>query len=288
MPFRSAVNLTSRITVALLAAMSAVSTALAEVEFDCVVQPNRFFSIGSPVTGILSEVFVARGDRVTEGQVLAQLEAKLEAAAVALNELRASDTTSINAQLARLRLAQERMARASELLARGATTQEVFDQATAELEVSSAELERLKVQQSLAGLELDRAQAALARRTIRSPIDGVVAARRLSKGEFVTQEAWIVRLAALDPLFVEAFLPVAYFDQLAVGHVAVVTLRQPAETRLDAEVTVVDSVFDATSNTFGVRLALSNPDGSLPAGQRCRVYLNVEKVNRAPGELGLD
>jgi len=36
-------------------------------------------------------------------------------------------------------------------------------------------------------------------------------------------------------------------------------------------VTVVDKVMDAASGTFGVRLALPNPDLALPAGLKCKI-----------------
>lgn len=275
----------------ILGALVGIGAALpadAQVEFDCVVQPNRIISIGSPVTGILSRVHVTRGDTVMQGQVLAQLEAELETVTVALNAMRAADETSINAQRARLQLAQDRMTRTETLLERGATTNEAFDQARAELDVSRAELERLKVQQELATMDLERANTALERRTIKSPIDGIVAARNLSPGEFVTPEAWIVQLADLDPLHVEVFLPTGYFDQVAVGQIGDVALRQPADAVLEAEVVAVDRVFDATSNTFGVRLALPNPDATLPAGQRCKVSMNVNVLERGSDALNLD
>ncbi len=288
MQCRSVVIRINQLIAGLLALFALNRPAIANVEFDCVVQPSRTLAIGSPVTGILSEVIVERGDRVSRGQVLARLEAELETAIVELNTLRAADDTSIKAQRARLRLAQDRMVRSQKLFERGVTAEEAFDQATAELSVSEAELERLSVQQQLAALELQRAKAALVRRTIKSPIDGIVAARRLSPGEFVTQEAWIVQLADLDPLYVEVFLPTSYYDQLAVGQLAEVALRQPANTRLEAEVIVVDSVFDATSSTFGVRLALPNPEAVLPAGQRCKVSMEIEEVEQETGGLGLD
>ena len=40
---------------------------------------------------------------------------------------------------------------------------------------------------------------------------------------------------------------------------------------LKAKVIVVDRIFDAASGTTGVRLQLANPDGLIPAGQRCVV-----------------
>ena len=45
----------------------------------------------------------------------------------------------------------------------------------------------------------------------------------------------------------------------------------PVGGRYRATVTVVDTLFDASSGTFGVRLSLPNPDLSLPGGLRCKV-----------------
>ena len=47
---------------------------------------------------------------------------------------------------------------------------------------------------------------------------------------------------------------------------------------------VVDSVLDPASGTFGVRLELANADQSIPAGIRCRV--DFAKVRLAPARSG--
>jgi hypothetical protein len=57
--------------------------------------------------------------------------------------------------------------------------------------------------------------------------------------------------------------------------VARVNISEPIAGVHPATVTVVDRVFDAASGTFGVRLDLSNPDGALPAGQRCTVAFDL-------------
>jgi hypothetical protein len=43
-------------------------------------------------------------------------------------------------------------------------------------------------------------------------------------------------------------------------------------------VTVVDQVLDAASGTFGVRLALPNPERQLPAGIRCKVLFEAREA----------
>ena len=50
----------------------------------------------------------------------------------------------------------------------------------------------------IAGLELLRAEAMLDRRTIRSPVDGVVTERFKSAGEYIDDEP-VMRVAQLDP-----------------------------------------------------------------------------------------
>ncbi len=63
--------------------------------FDCVVDPSLTLKLGSPVPGLLDEVEVERGDRVTKGQVVARLESAVERETVALNEAKARSSAEI-------------------------------------------------------------------------------------------------------------------------------------------------------------------------------------------------
>jgi multidrug efflux pump subunit AcrA (membrane-fusion protein) len=125
----------------------------------------------------------------------------------------------------------------------------------------------------LAELKLQRVTALLARRTIRSPITGVVVERLLGPGEFAHDEKPVLKLAQLDPLRVEVFAPVALLGSIRVGQQAEVTPQAPINGTYTARVTVVDRVVDAASGLFGVRLELPNRDHRLPAGLKCRVRL---------------
>jgi multidrug efflux pump subunit AcrA (membrane-fusion protein) len=70
-------------------------------------------------------------------------------------------------------------------------------------------------------------------------------------------------------------VPTAYYGQIRNGSKARVRPEKPIGGTYDATVTVVDRVLDAASGTFGVRLALPNPDLRLPAGIRCKVEFDV-------------
>ena len=123
---------------------------------------------------------------------------------------------------------------------------------------------------SLAKLEHLQALERLKRRTIRSPISGVVIERPMSPGEVVDDEI-ILRLAQIDPLRVEIVLSAESFGSIHPGTKVAVIPEIPGDEVQTASVTIVDRVIDAASGTFGARLELPNPQGSIPSGLHCQV-----------------
>ena len=69
---------------------------------------------------------------------------------------------------------------------------------------------------------------------------------------------------------IEVVLPLAAWGKLKLHSTADV-IPEGLGGRYGAKVTVIDSVFDTASGTFGVRLELPNGEAKVPAGIRCRV-----------------
>ena len=245
-----------------------------EVTLDCVAEPAQRVEIGSPVTGLLAAVTVSRGVEVEKGQILARLDSAVEEANVALATAQANAREALEAQRTRLTLAETGLQRARQLVNSGSVSKSRVEELEATVEIGRRDYETELHRLRLAAIELQRQEALLSRQAIRSPIDGYVLEQKLSAGEFVRQDSPIMTLVQTDPLHVEAYAPVALWERLSLGDSAVVLLDRPEKTRLDATVSVIDPVFDAASGTFGIRLALPNPENRLPAGQRCQVLLN--------------
>jgi len=257
-------------TLAVIAAIAATPLAAEEVEaFDCVMDPSQIVLVSSPTGGVIAETFAGRGDRVKEGQVLARLSSSVEEANVALLEARTESTAALDAQLARRDLIKERYDRSVELLERNIISDDQFAEVSAELVAAESLVRQAELDRTISQQELDRARVILDQRTITSPIDGIIVARNTNAGEFLAQDDYVMSIVGLDPLHIEAFLPIEVYDQVALGGTGIVEPNAPVGGTYEAEVTVVDQVFDAASGTFGVRLALPNPGGALPAGQRC-------------------
>lgn len=211
--------------------------------YDCLMEPAIELALSSPVAGVVESIRVDRGSEVTRGQVLVRLQSTVEKAAVELAN-------------ARLEFGQRKVARTEELFRENFTSEYSVDEAVTEAR--------------LAEVELAQAKTILDQKTLRSPIDGIVVERLAEIGEFVSSSE-ILKLAQLDPLHVEVIVPVDRLDSITTGMMATVYPAQPVGGEYLAEVVTVDQVLDAASGTFGVRLALPNPESMLPAGLRCKV-----------------
>jgi RND family efflux transporter MFP subunit len=244
--------------------------AFAQGGFDCLIEPNAMVAVGFAVDGLVETVTVDRGDLVRAGQVLATLESSVERSAVALAIARSQIESQLKSSRVRLEFGQRRWVRTEELYRKDLVPLKELDEAETQKVLAEIGIVEAAENQRLAELELDRAKAALALRTIRSPFDGVVVERALHPGELVKQGP-VLKLAQLDPLRVEVIVPVAQLGKIGVGMRADVSPEAPVSGVYPAHVKVVDRVVDAASGTFGVRLELPNPDYRLPAGLKCKV-----------------
>lgn len=266
----------------LFAALALAAAVPAQAEeagqgFDCVMNPSLRVNLGSQIPGLLDQVLVKRGDRVHAGQVVARLMSEVEAAQVALDRTRAAGTAEIEARQAQATLARRQLERSQELFQHQVATAQHLDELKAQAEISERELRMAIQAHEVVKLEQLRSEAYLRQREIRSPIDGLVTERVMTAGEYVHQEAVILRLSSIDPLYVETFLPVRLYPLLRAGVAAVVEPTAPAGGAIPARVALVDQMVDAASGTFGVRLEVPNPDGKLPAGSRCKVRFQLDE-----------
>jgi RND family efflux transporter MFP subunit len=242
----------------------------AGADLDCLLEPKVVVSVAPAVEGLIETVVVDRGDFVAAGRVIATLESTVERAAVASARYRAEMEAPLKSNRIRVEYGDRRLTRTEQAYKEGGVPLKDVDEAETAKVLAEIGVLEARENTKLAELELIRATDALALRTIRSPVTGVVVQRFLSRGEY-TDHAPIVKLAQIDPLNVEVIVPVALYGTIAVGRVAEVRPEPPVGGVYQARVVVVDRVVDAASGTFGVRLELPNRDNRLPAGLKCKV-----------------
>ncbi|SDK71911.1 membrane fusion protein, multidrug efflux system [Franzmannia pantelleriensis] len=230
-----------------LAALAAAPVVHAESlgveDVSCLVEPGRLATLSSQLPGVIDEIQVAPGESVSRGDTLFTLKREVEQA-------------SRNLELARAEYAARRLQRNQRMIEQGMLSDSEADELNTDLRVA-------RLQGELAAAQFDQ-------RTSQAPFDGVITQQHAEEGEYIDATP-VLELAQLDPLQIEAVLPLAAYGTVAVGDVYEVALASPVERRISAEVSQVDSIIDASSGTFVIQLRLDNPDGEIPAGINCRL-----------------
>lgn len=240
-------------------------------EFDCLIEPNVVTEVSSPANGVASWVAVESNDIVKKGQVLLTLDSNVEKASVNLARARSKMESDIEAKKSSLAFAKRRLERIDDLYKKKAVSFDQRDEVETEVNTAKAELKLAEENKRIAELELKRAIAQLNKRTIRSPINGVVVKRQVSAGESVEEKS-LFKLAQINPLNVEVIASINHFGKVKKGMNAIVEPESPVGGEYKATVTIVDKVLDAATGTFGFRLEMPNPDHKLPAGLKCKVH----------------
>ncbi|WP_273282362.1 efflux RND transporter periplasmic adaptor subunit [Pseudooceanicola atlanticus] len=258
------------VTLAVL--IGTLSTAAAAQDMvDCVLEPASRVTITSSAEGVIRDLPVRRGDMVDRGDLLLRLDTEVEELQLELARTRAGSDVDVRAQQTRLSLREREFERVKRLSDRNVAATSALEDAEIELALTQLALEQAEFDRQLAGIEVRQAEALLARRSVLSPVSGLVVAVDASAGEYASEQSELMEIIETDPVNVEVFAPGRLFGDIAVGDSYEVTLNPPLEGSFPAEVVVVDRFFDAASGTFGVRLEVENPGGEVPTGARCRI-----------------
>lgn len=253
------------------ATLLSTSITAAAGNLSCRIEPHTVVDVSSPIEGLVGNIFVEKNQEISKGQELAQLESGVEAATVDLRRAQAEMNSDIDAKTLTLNFSQRNLKRIEDLYKSKATSFAQFDEAKTEHALAEQQLQQAKDRKTQAELEFVRAKRLLQRRTITSPINGLVVERYKETGEHIDNEP-LMQLAQLDPLKVEVFAPASLFGKIQLGMTAKVLPQSNSRKRSYlAEVVMVDRVIDAASNTFGIRLSFPNPDYQLPSGLKCMV-----------------
>ncbi|NNJ97977.1 MAG: efflux RND transporter periplasmic adaptor subunit [Gammaproteobacteria bacterium] len=258
-----------------------MAVAVADTAVDCVITPFLTVDVASAAPGVIDKVYVERGDQVEQNQVVAMLDADVEKAAVDIAEARSTMVSEVMLGRVNMDYDKRKQERLSSLHGQNAISTQDKDEAERSAKAAKLKLQHARDLHQLRQLELRKAEEELRQRNVRSPIQGVVVQRFKYSAEYVEDQP-IMRIAQLDPLHIEAIVPMEMFGKIQVGMSADVFPEIVSDEARQAKVTVVDSMGDAASGTFGVRLTMDNPANALPAGIKCHAQFDL---NSKPKQL---
>lgn len=248
-------------------------------QLNCRIEPSTTVALSSPVVGVISEVLVDKNSKVEKGTVVARLESSVETATAELRRVQAELHSDVDAQRLQLDFSQRNLERVLNLYEKKAASFTELDKSKTERAIAAQQLQQAQDRKRQAELEYKRAQADLQKRTIVSPISGIVIERFKQAGEHIDFEP-VLKIAHLDPLKVEVFAPASLYGAIKEGMKATVVPEFGTINKsYTADVILVDQVIDGPSNTFAIRLSIPNPDNKIPSGLKCKVSFQGVSVN---------
>ena len=214
-------------------------------------------------SGYLKKWYTDIGDRVTNGQALAEivtpeLDEQLDQARAELAQNQAA-----------LNLAQITADRWAGLL----KTASVSEQEAAE---KAADLALKKAMVDAARANLKRLADLKNYDVVTAPFDGVISVRNTDIGQLVTADGGreLFHLAQTDPLRVYVRVPQTLSHAVAPGQTAQLSFQELPGRTFTAQVVRIAGAVDAASRTLLVELQVKNPRGEIFAGSYAQVRFN--------------
>lgn len=200
--------------------------------------------VSSSVSGIIDEILVDVGDRVSKGQLLVKMDP--------------TQYTTTKLQYANLGVEMGRMDALKEA---GSISQQIYDQ-------TKTQYEQLKEQ--LALYETNT--------FVRADFAGVISARNFEPGELCAGQP-ILQLTQINKLKAYINVQEAYFPYLKNGMKLTITSDIYPGKEFPATIEMVYPTIDPSSHTFSVKVQVPNASELLRPGMYVTTTISVGKVN---------
>lgn len=238
------------------------------------LNPVTVVNVGVQVSGTVDRIHADFNDRVSEGQLLLEIDPRLFRARLAQSEANLAN------QRAQAALAEANRKRAEQLLAKDYISRQDYEQT-----VAAAQSTRAQVEAAAAAVAQDRANLTFS--VVRSPVEGVIISRQVDTGQTVAasfQTPTLFTIARdLTKMQIEAAVAESDIGRVRVGQPVTFTVDAYGQQRFSGTVAQIRLNPSTQQNvvTFTVIIAVDNPDGKLLPGMTATASFKVRDLTNA-------
>src|ERR1700758_1488935 len=230
------------------ATTAATSEWLPKIEAVGSLRAVRGADLSLELSGVVESISFNSGDDVAEGAPLLKLHTE-------------DDVARLQSLQAMAELAEITLDRAQRLLKTQAAAQATVDSDAANLKNAKAQV----VQQ----------QAVIDKKILRAPFAGHLGIRAVDLGQYLGAGTPIVTLQALDPIYVDFYVPQQAVDQVRIGHRLTVKVDAYKDQSFTGEISAINPKVDVTNRNVQIRALLKNPDHRLLPGMYATVDIAI-------------
>ena len=236
--------------------------------------PNKaYLSFG--ITGTVTEVLVAEGDNVIEGQVLARLEAPSLQASIDMAELQ----VEIAEEQVKAARAQYEIAKDNLDWGVPGVSEDVLE---LQVDIARASWQTAKLNLEIAELNLESAELNLEKAEIVAPFDGMVSDINITEGEEIstaTLATPAILLVDTSEIQMRGYIDEIDIATVKVGQSANITLDALPDDEVNGEVAFISLVGTTLVGvvSYDTTITLENPTTELRDGMTATAEVIIER-----------
>jgi membrane fusion protein (multidrug efflux system) len=211
------------------------------------VRAVRGADLAAQASGVVDKIHIESGTEVPAGAVLLTLKPNDDPAKLA--QLQAQ------AELAAITLMRDQEQLAAQAIS----------QATVDADVSNLKSARAQVVAQ---------QALMEEKTVRAPFAGTLGIRQVDQGQYLAAGTTVVTLQALDPIFVDFYVPQQALSHLKAEQVVNATVDAYPGASFTGKITSINSKVDTSSRNIQARASFANPERRLVPGMYATVQID--------------
>lgn len=232
-------------------------------------EPIKKSVVSCTETGVVDKILTEEGDYVRGDQLLGELDNQILKQSLRMAQARVNSTARAEAARLRMRMMEQRKNTLESLVREGHANPFEVEQTKSEYETTVADFRALEEEQTLNEIEVDRIQAQINQRQIRSPLDGFVIRIHRQRGELIANASpEFVTLVKIDQLKIRFYLDARWLEKLKAG-AEVDVLVGVEKQKKRAKVKFVSPIIDPDSGTGRVDVVIENSDHRIRSGTVC-------------------
>ncbi len=247
------------------------------------MEPILTTGIFARTNGYLHARYVDIGDRVTQGQLLADIDTpevdqQLRSAMATLAQGRAN-VVKAEADLALARSTMQRYVVAGP----GTVSQQTIDERRSAVVDADKTVDAARATVNAFEADVQRLTELQSFQKVYAPFDGVITVRNVDPGSLISAGSSsavteLFRLAQVNVLRIFVYVPQAYANDIAAGQTATVVVRELPGRTFTGTVTRTAGAIDPASRTMLTEVQVPNPEGALLSGAYATVRFAVRRA----------
>ncbi len=228
------------------------------------LMPLNQTTVKSKVAAEVRQITVQEGDKVTRGQIIAQLDV------ADLKARLASQQATLDEARARLALAEKNRATNQALLNQNFISQNAYDGIASSADVGQASVRAAEAQWQIARRAMDDA-------VVRSPMDGIISKRFVQPGEKINFDAPLAAIVSLNKMELEAPVPANEIPRVKPGQVVEFNVDGFNGRAFVGKVARINPSAENGSRSIMVYVSVDNADNVLKGGMFAKGTITLEK-----------